>query len=596
MGKVGQDRCRFCELGTETAEHKVCECEALSRQNFQHLEQATLTPEQIKVLATKLVPGFGKNMRIEEFVINLLITNLLSSIFLVPLLIIDQESTNITTDVSPTTTIIQNISTEFSVTSSTDFFFDRILSEEIIKDDSDTFQEEKITIDHVKELEIDVSSNRTSSSTSSRIDDVLCYFALSATNLICTASIFSILLIGVDQYFAVVHPLRYHFYIDKYRSSALIGSCWIFSILIASLDVAISSDCNFWHFCSRHIREFDEIRSTLRVAYSFVYFFLVIVTPFVTICAIYVCIYTAAHENSERMRKSASTNSTATPNSYSQLPLKTQDSSDDSLSDETGRRRSVIPKVHSAPNFINLVNLSEEEKEIKRQDEDKIEVPPIKVTRSSSDRVSHKNIIVSLKCRISNASVFKYREETRAAKISLLVIFMVLICYTPYGLAVLLNTDLYKPKMPRFFNYIALVLLVISNTISPFLFAYRSRRIQRELLKFLRILPRKSTSGGDSPKHLQFPKSPEDVARRSDEEGVLREDAEIAEPFIAGNFQIPKVVVTCKVENEKKSILKRVCSKNWTNYKKCNFITVPDSCLDARGSFSSASTQISSEE
>lgn len=451
-------------------------------------------------------------------------------------------------------------------------------------------------------MEIDVSSNRTSpatgssTSTSSRIDDVLCYFALSATNLICTASIFSILLIGVDQYFAVVHPLRYHFYIDKYRSTALIGSCWIFSILLASLDVTISSDCNFWHFCSRHIREFDQIRSTLRVAYSLIYFFLVIVTPFVTICAIYVCIYTAAHKNSERMRKSASTNSTATPNSYSQLPLKTQDSSDDSLSDETARR-STIPKVHSAPNFINLVNLSEEEKETARETVDKIQVPRIpKVTRSSSDRVSHKNIIVSLKCRISNASVFKYREETRAAKISLLVIFMVLICYTPYGLAVLLNTDLYKPKMPRFFNYIALVLLVISNTISPFLFAYRSRRVQRELLKFLRILPPKSASGGDSPKHLQFPKSPEDGARRSDEEVVLREDPEIAEPFIGGNFQIPKVVVTCKVENEKKSILKRVCSKNWTNYKKCNFITVPDSCLDARGSFSSASTQISSEE
>lgn len=418
------------------------------------------------------------------------------------------------------------------------------------------------------------------------MDGVLCYFAQTATNLICTASIFSILLIGIDQYFAVVHPLRYHFYIDKYRSTALIGSCWIFSIVIATFDVLISSDCNFWHFCSRHTEDISEIRASLRIAYSFVYFFVVIITPFITICAIYVCIYTAAHENSERMRKSTSTNSTATPNSYSQLPLKSHDSSDDSLSEDTNKI--IIPKVHSAPNFINLVNMAEEQEET----EEKIEIPPAKVTRSSSDRVSHKNIIVSLKCRISNASVFKYREETRAAKISLLVIFMVLICYTPYGLAVLLNTDLYKPKMPRFFNYLSLMLLVIANTISPFLFAYRSRRVQRELLKFLRLMPPKS-SNGESPKHQQFPKSPDGDIKR---EEVVREDVEIAEPFIAGNFQIPKVVVTCKVENEKKSILKRVCSKNWTSYKKCNFITVPDSCLDARGSFSSASTQISSEE
>ncbi|KRT86170.1 G protein-coupled receptor [Oryctes borbonicus] len=534
-----------------------------------------------------------------RFVINLLITNLLSSVFLVPLLIIDQDNPDLASTSSSTTpAMFENISTELSVDSSTNLLFEGIVSEETEQIINGDLKQEKITIRNgIDALEIDVSSNRSASPSEplrTRTNDVLCFFAQSTTNLICTASIFSILLIGIDQYFAVVHPLRYHFYIDKYRSTALIGSCWIFSIVIASVDVLISIDCDFWRFCSQRVTETDEIRASLRIAFSFVYFFVVIVTPFVTICAIYVCIYAAAHENSERMRKSTSTNNTATPNSYSQLPLKGHESSDDSPNDDHQKKiSSTIPKVHSAPNFINLVEMAEE-KEPQR------ETPPVKVSRSCSDRVSHKNIIISLKCRISNASVFRYREETRAAKISLLVIFMVLVCYAPYGLAVLLNTELYKPKMPRFFNYISLMLLVISDTISPFLFAYRSRRVQRELLKFLRVLPPKTTNG-DSPKHHQFPKSAEDEdapAKHNNEEddAAAREEAEIAEPFIAGNFQIPKVVVTCKVENEKKSILKRVCSKNWTNYKKCNFITVPDSCLDARGSFSSASTQISSEE
>ncbi|GJQ80568.1 GPRHIS [Trypoxylus dichotomus] len=530
-----------------------------------------------------------------RFVINLLITNLLSSVFLVPLLIIDQENPDVTLS-STTPTVFENISTELSVDSSTDLLFEGIVSEE-----TGGLKEEKITIRNgIDALEIDVSSNRTTLPSEplsrTRTNDVLCFFAQSVTNLICTASIFSILLIGIDQYFAVVHPLRYHFYIDKYRSTALIGSCWIFSIAIATIDVLISTDCDFWRFCSRRVDEVDEIRASLRIAFSFVYFFVVIVTPFITICAIYVCIYAAAHENSERMRKSTSTNNTATPNSYSQLPLKGHESSDDSPNDDHKQVSAAIPKVHSAPNFINLVEMAEEKEPVR-------EAPPVRVARSSSDRISHKNLIISLKCRISNASVFRYREETRAAKISLLVIFMVLVCYAPYGLAVLLNTDLYKPKLPRFFNYVSLMLLVISDTISPFLFAYRSRRVQRELLKFLRVLPPKTSGNPDSPKHQQFPRSAEDddaAPKRKEEDeddAVAREEAEIAEPFIAaGNFQIPKVVVTCKVENEKKSILKRVCSKNWTNYKKCNFITVPDSCLDARGSFSSASTQISSEE
>ncbi|GLV38411.1 hypothetical protein CBL_13038 [Carabus blaptoides fortunei] len=77
------------------------------------------------------------------------------------------------------------------------------------------------------------------------------------------------------------------------------------------------------------------------------------------------------------------------------------------------------------------------------------------------------------------------------------------------------------------------------------------------------------------------------------------DDLATKEPFLQKHV-IPEVVVTCKMENEKKSILKRVCSKgkNWgAATKKCNFIPVPE-CLsvECRCSFSSASTQVSSED
>uniref|UniRef100_A0A1B0DAQ6 G-protein coupled receptors family 1 profile domain-containing protein n=1 Tax=Phlebotomus papatasi TaxID=29031 RepID=A0A1B0DAQ6_PHLPP len=48
--------------------------------------------------------------------------------------------------------------------------------------------------------------------------------------------------------------------------------------------------------------------------------------------------------------------------------------------------------------------------------------------------------MTSIRHRLSNASsLFKYREESRAARISILVVIMFLVSYIPYGLLVLLE-------------------------------------------------------------------------------------------------------------------------------------------------------------
>ncbi|XP_050503073.1 uncharacterized protein LOC126882276 [Diabrotica virgifera virgifera] len=487
-----------------------------------------------------------------RFIINLLVTNLLSSILLIPLLLVDQETYS---SIQP-----QNVNKTYRE-------FDKVIITEEFKSDptSDTIELVSAT-DIVSEKVLPMDNSGT---------NALCYFAQSTTSFICTASIFSILLIGINQYFGVIHSLRYHFYINRCRSSIFIGISWFVALFCAILSSLTYSDSSVWHFCKNRPQPSDSVR-ILNTFYAFTYFFLVILAPFVAICIIYVCIYTAAHQNSERMRRSAS--APLNPQIDCTIPVQVKESSQDRL-------KELLPKVHSAPNFSTLDN---EKGFIVEEVKDK------KVSRTPSDR-SSSSFISNLKHKISNASVFRYREETRAAKISIIVIFLVLVCYVPYGITLVLCSKCIEVNTNQIFNYLSLILLVFSNIISPFLFGYRNKRVKREICKMFNLSkqnqnldivdrPRRQSTV----KNYSFEYIPETLENDKND-NISSEN----------NRVIPEVVVTCKPENERKSILKRVCNtSNWPSYKKCNFITVPDSCIsgEARGSFSSASTQMSTEE
>ncbi|KAK2579706.1 hypothetical protein KPH14_011053 [Odynerus spinipes] len=110
--------------------------------------------------------------------------------------------------------------------------------------------------------------------------------------------------------------------------------------------------------------------------------------------------------------------------------------------------------------------------------------------KSSLHRVasvrSTSSYINSLKYRISNGSLFRYREETRAARISALVIVMGLICWSPYEILLLLkNLPPYNDqRIAHEYDVTALCFLVLAAYVSPLLFGYRSKRVKRELRKF----------------------------------------------------------------------------------------------------------------
>lgn len=589
-----------------------------------------------------------------RFVLNLLITNLLSSLLIIPLLVLEQDNS---TDLDQGSSQLNFTILPGNATSEPWLQSGEIVAEEEeviaqtieIENRAGASKEQEIQSQNQSKdtqttkadgLETLKSSNRTSKepkelqnrivvmsttiteeleglpvspkpqATFSETPNFLCYFSQSSTSLLCSASIFSILLIGIDQYFAVIHSLRYHSYIDKSKSLVLILTSWAVAFVLSGLGtITQTSRTSLWQFCHHPPSQTDETKATLATIYAFVYFIAVIFLPFIAICIIYVCIYTAAHENSERMRKSISSQCSSGMNFEKQAEITSLDTTPTKpqppLTNGPGKS---LHKVHSAPTFGSFDQLESDFTKESRKEvtymmpfsegsdcdspySDRVR----KVSRALSERVS---LFHSLRYKISNAAIFRYREESRAAKISILVIFMVLVCYLPYGVALVLNTGVFGFKPPFCFNYASIVLLVASNVISPFFFAYRNKRIRRELRKFCGLSPTKTPiiHSLNSPKR-GVPKGPAQCHNALDDvEEAKDSNSDQSEPFLPNNGAIPRVVV--EMSPEKKSILKRVCSKNWPNYKNCNFISVPESCLgvETRGSFSSASTQISSEE
>lgn len=105
--------------------------------------------------------------------------------------------------------------------------------------------------------------------------------------------------------------------------------------------------------------------------------------------------------------------------------------------------------------------------------------------RSSIYEPPKLSYMTSIRHRLSNASsIFKYREESRAARISILVVIMFLFSYFPYGLLVML-----QGRVTFYANssFLSVLFLLIANISSPFIFAYRNRRVRRGVCRLFGV-------------------------------------------------------------------------------------------------------------
>ncbi|KXJ73670.1 hypothetical protein RP20_CCG015280 [Aedes albopictus] len=148
-----------------------------------------------------------------------------------------------------------------------------------------------------------------------------------------------------------------------------------------------------------------------------------------------------------------------------------------SFSEQNQEIRPGLRQVHSTPNFQKLA--SQEFDHIGNHHI--LSLPAVHVPPKAL------SYMTSIRHRLSNASsLFKYREESRAARISILVIIMFLVSYLPYGVLVLMqgHVDLVLVSDQAL---LAIFTVVIANLSSPFIFAYRNKRVRRGVKRLLGI-------------------------------------------------------------------------------------------------------------
>lgn len=277
-----------------------------------------------------------------------------------------------------------------------------------------------------------------------------------------SASLLAQLLIGIDQYLAVLNPLHYHRRINESRCNLMCLTAWIISITLAIL--------NYVDFANPEDLVFDTNQSIIKDLFktcshgqprSLYQFIILLVTtsvsfvlPLLILIIIYCRVFYAARSNSIRTRRNSSCSMTyegvANPNNIHYGGGNYLGVSNNNLS------RS--PSVKS--NGSNLMNLTS-------------------------------NLRASMRSKISHAShLLLYGEESRAAKVTIFVLLAIAFCWIPYHGMALYNlfSTFFEEKifqMPNWINILALICGLSNTVLSPILYAYRSKRVQKDVRKVL---------------------------------------------------------------------------------------------------------------
>ena len=352
--------------------------------------------------------------------------------------------------------------------------------------------------------------------THSTVDYAVCVAGQAVTTLVTTGSISAALVIAIDQYCAVMAPLHYHRRVTKAKAWLLLAGQWILAIVMSTFSLPDSAGKHFWKGCSNgqedplrfgqatsdddqlvtnnttsqtnnetvsppppptssfsHLwltdGDSEQVWTLVFVSSSVLCY----VVPLALLTWMYLRIYSAAHRNSQRTRRTSLTHSA------SELVVHClgHHNSPANASPISGSLAQVSQLMPSSPSCQMAA------------------YPDSAPSRTPSLRSTSSQIVHNLRYRISNASLFLYREEARAARVSVLVLVLVVCCWMPYHVLLALHGWAgWSDRLPSYAYHLTLVAVLINALSSPFLYAYRSRRIQREVRRLFG-LPPKSRKG-----------------------------------------------------------------------------------------------------
>merc|ERR1712038_1209252 len=257
-----------------------------------------------------------------------------------------------------------------------------------------------------------------------------CYILRGTTTLTSSASIFGQLLIGIDQYVAVINPLHYHRNVNEFRCKMMCLSAWIISlglVIISSVD---------------HSNEYQFVANLLCLTLEYV-------IPIGAVLVIYFRIFIAARSNSIKTRRNSSCSMTQ----------------EGVLSHNT--QQSMYNKYLDVSNYGNLYRS-----------------PSMKSTGSNILHLTS-NLRASMRSKLSHAShLLLYGEEGRAAKVTILVVLSIAFCWLPYCAMTFYSLFHKRNPPPPLWTFDLALICGLCNTIfSPILYAFRSKRVQRDVKK-----------------------------------------------------------------------------------------------------------------
>lgn len=315
------------------------------------------------------------------------------------------------------------------------------------------------------------------------------------------AALLAVMLIALDQHHAVTDPLRCHTRLLQRRPAALCAATWFAAGSAASIRAAIA--------VVRHFYPLEPIVQGVELAYYIVYLILGVMTPTAIVCVMYARIYRAARSSGLRARAhGASALQLHEP--PANLPELVEEAEGltlridvpdvpDNAPGENERKFGpfLLPPERPlrCPSVASLRNARKDGK----SNEDlrkglpavssapSLAAPLLAVQPRTPQPSTNGSRITSIRCRISNASLFRYREESRAARVGLLTGALVML-HIPHAATAVVSAAV--PGLAECVRTPALALLLLSAAASPFLFALRSRRVQREARRLL--LPEKN--------------------------------------------------------------------------------------------------------
>lgn len=316
------------------------------------------------------------------------------------------------------------------------------------------------------------------------------------------AGLLDVLLIALDQHHAVTDPLRCHTRLLQRRPASLCAAVALVAALAAAVKASLAA----------YTLSEPQLLAPRVVAVTFASLYLVagVLTPALLVCGVYGRIYRAARSSGVRARACGA--------SALQLHEPAPDLPDLAEEDglalridvplppraadaETGKAGAFLLPPERPRRCPSAASLRVAARRDGRSTEDLRRLPAVSSAPSLAAPLltvqprptTGGSRIASIRCRISNASLFRYREESRAARVGLLTGTLVLL-HVPHAVSAVLSTlDVGWADSVR---TPSLALLLLSSAACPFLFALRSRRVQREARRLL--LPEKSLWGARS--------------------------------------------------------------------------------------------------